>query len=149
MKIEDELKTTQFTDDKQKAVLSILFTASWLENYINGHLKAYDLSHQQYNILRILKGSHPKALSVLEIKSRMIDKMSNVSRLIEKLKQKKFVTRQENTKDRRLVEIEITEEGRQVLDKIMQKMPTEPNFLDNINTEEAKQLVELLDKLRS
>jgi MarR family transcriptional regulator, 2-MHQ and catechol-resistance regulon repressor len=147
MKIEDEIKTTNFTNDRHKAVLSIMFTASWLENYINTHLKAFDLSHQQYNILRILKGSHPKAMSVIDIKGRMIDRMSNVSRLIEKLRQKNLVTRQEDSEDRRLVQIALTPQAFTILEEIAQKIPQQ-DFAENLSIEEAKQLVELLDKLR-
>ncbi|TAE05652.1 MAG: MarR family transcriptional regulator [Bacteroidetes bacterium] len=147
MKIEEELKTTNFTNERHKAVLSVLFTASWLENYINTHLKAFDLSHQQYNILRILKGSHPKALSVIDIKARMIDRMSNVSRLIEKLRQKDLVTRQEDSQDRRLVQIALTPHAFVVIEEIAKKIPQQ-DFTENLSIEEAKQLVELLDKLR-
>jgi DNA-binding MarR family transcriptional regulator len=149
MKIEEELKTTKFASEKHKAILSILFTANWLENRINGHLKAFDLSHQQFNILRILKGSYPKTLSVLDIKSRMIDRMSNVSRLIEKLKQKNLVTRQEDSTDRRLVQVGLTTEGLETTEKIMQNMPNTQEFPESISAEEAQQLVELLDKIRT
>lgn len=147
MKIEEELKTTNFTNEKHKAVLSVLFTASWLENYINTHLKAFDLSHQQYNILRILKGSYPKALSVIDIKARMIDRMSNVSRLIEKLRQKDLVTRQEDSQDRRLVQVALTPQALIIIEEVAKKMPQQ-DFTENLSIEEAKQLVELLDKLR-
>lgn len=147
MKIEEELKTTNFTNERHKAVLSIVFTASWLENHINTHLKPFDLSHQQYNILRILKGSHPKALSVIDIKARMIDRMSNVSRLIEKLRQKDLVTRQEDSQDRRLVQIALTPQAFITIEEIAKKMPQQ-DFTENLSIEEAKQLVELLDKLR-
>ncbi len=149
MKIEEELKTTKFNNEKHKAMLSILFTANWLENKINGYLKTFDLSHQQYNILRILKGSYPTPLSVLDIKARMIDRMSNVSRLIEKLKQKKMVTRQEDSTDRRLVQIELTQEGLQMIETVSNNMPVSQDFPENISLEEATQLVTLLDKVRS
>lgn len=149
MKIEEELKTTKFNNEKHKAMLSILFTANWLENKINGYLKTFDLSHQQYNILRILKGSYPTPLSVLDIKARMIDRMSNVSRLIEKLKQKKMLTRQEDSTDRRLVQIELTQEGLQTIETVSNNMPVSQDFPENISLEEATQLVTLLDKVRS
>lgn len=145
--IEQELKTQNFVNARQKAVLSTLFTAGWLESSINCHLRPFDLSHEQYNILRILKGAHPKPLSVLEIKERMISRMSNVSRLVEKLRLKGLAERAECASDRRLVWVSLTEKGLQTVEEVGRTL-SENEFPFSLTEEEATHLVQLLDKLR-
>ena len=100
---------------RQRAMLNILFTASWLDCYLHRMLRPYGLTHPQYNILRILNGSFPNGLSVLDIKSRMIDRSSNVSRLVEKLREHGFVERIPHTGDRRMVVVTISEKGKKLL----------------------------------
>lgn len=150
MKLEAELKSTKPMQPRQRALLNIMFTASWLDCFISRHLRPYGLTGPQYNILRILNGSFPKGLSVLDIKSRMIDRSSNVSRLVEKLRLSGFVERVPHTEDRRMVIVNISESGKKLLVDIEQA-----RFMDGHGTPgsklteaEALELAHLLDKFR-
>lgn len=150
MKLEEELKQTKFKDEYQHAMLNIIFTGSWLEVATSHILKQFDLSPQQFNVLRILRGSHPRPLNLLDIQERMMDRMSNATRLVEKLRQKDLLTRKQCDSNRRKVEIEITEKGLNLLkelDPLMDKSHKE--LTKKITKEEAVLLSELLDKLRS
>ena len=149
MKLEEELKQTRFKDEYQRAMLNIIFTGNWLEVGASHVLKQYDLSSQQFNVLRILRGSAPKPLNLLDIQERMMDRMSNATRLVEKLRQKGLLTRQQCDSNRRKVEIEITDKGQALLkelDPIMEKNHKE--LTKKLTKEEAATLNELLDKLR-
>jgi len=149
MKLEEELKQTRFKDEYQRAMLNIIFTGNWLEVGASHVLKQYDLSSQQFNVLRILRGSAPKALNLLDVQERMMDRMSNATRLVEKLRQKGLLTRQQCDSNRRKVEIEITDKGQALLkelDPIMEKNHKE--LTKKLTKEEAATLNDLLDKLR-
>jgi len=149
MKLEDELKQSKFKDEFQRVMLNIVFTSGWVEVSILHALKKYDLSSQQYNVLRILRGSRPHPLNLSDIQERMMDKMSNATRLVEKLRQKGLLTRVQCEQNRRKVEIEITEKGVQLLaelDPIMEK--NNKTITRHLTSEEAHQLNMLLDKLR-
>jgi len=149
MKLEEELKQTRFKDEYQRAMLNIIFTGNWLEVGASHVLKQYDLSSQQFNVLRILRGSYPKPLNLLDIQERMMDRMSNATRLVEKLRQKALLTRKQCDSNRRKVEIEITEKGLTLLkelDPVMEKNHRE--LTKKLTKDEAMILNELLDKLR-
>jgi len=148
MRIEEELKTKNFRSEKHKAILSILFTSSWLSAEIGKKLKSYGISHEQFNIMRIVRGSMPEGLSAVNIRSRMIDRMSNVSRLIDKLYNKGLVERVSADTDRRKVIVTLTPKGADLLAKIDNEFIFSINWPENISHEEAAQLVELLDKIR-
>ncbi|MEO6760614.1 MAG: MarR family transcriptional regulator, partial [Saprospiraceae bacterium] len=120
MKLEAELKNSKPMPPRQRATLNILFTASWLDCAMTRQLRPYGLTSPQYNILRILNGSFPNGLSVLDIKSRMIDRSSNVSRLVEKLRLSDLVERVPHSDDRRMVIVSISEAGKKVLLEIQQ-----------------------------
>lgn len=149
MKIEHEIQQTTFKNEYLKAHLNILFTATWMNQLTSESLKPYKLSWQQYNILRILKGKHPQPATVKELTSRMIDRMSNASRLVEKLQKKKLVKRVTNKTDRRRADIYITDHGLQLLTNLSgileQKMV---ESMQGITLAEAEQLNALLDKMR-
>lgn len=148
MKIENEINQSKFKSEFQKAHINILFTASWFSQQSTQLLKVYNISWQQFNILRILRGMYPKPASVKLLTERMIDKMSNASRLVEKLKIKGYVERTECDEDRRRVDVRITELGLDILEKASQLM--EENLDDGmkITVEEAQVLNEILDKMR-
>jgi DNA-binding MarR family transcriptional regulator len=148
MKLEQEIKQNKFGSEVQKLMINQLFTGKWVSEIIMRHLKPFDLTSQQYNVLRILRGQHPAAISVNAISERMIDKMSNVSRLVDKLKNKKLVQRKINQNDRRQVDIEITEKGLKLLDKIDSQEDKMKEAFSNLTEAEARQLNNLLDKLR-
>ena len=149
MKLEEELKQTRFRDEYHRAMLNIIYTGGWLELNTSHVLKEYDLSTQQFNVLRILRGSSPKPLNLLDIQERMMDKMSNATRLVEKLRQKGLLTRQQCDANRRKVDINITAKGLALLkelDPVMEK--NHKHLVKRITKEEATTLSNLLDKLR-
>jgi len=149
MKLEAELKNTKPMHPRQRALLNILFTASWLDCILTRALRPYGLTHPQYNILRILNGSYPKGLSVLDIKSRMIDRSSNVSRLVEKLRQVEFVERVPHGEDRRMVVVTISEMGKRVLAEIEESRITDEKMPGHhLSDAESLELAHLLDKFR-
>ncbi len=149
MKIEEEIRQKHFKSEYQKVQINILFTASWLTKRTGDLLKPFKISWQQFNILRILRGMHPDTASIKLLTERMIDKMSNASRLVEKLKQKGLVERKECPADRRKVDVGITEEGLKLLREASKVIEEDMNtHLNEISTEEANQLNTLLDKLR-
>ena len=147
MKIEEEIQTKGFSTSQQKAVINVLFTAGWLNGLLSQWLKPFDISHPQYNILRILRGQ-TEAISIIDIKCRMLDRMSNVSRLVEKLRLKGYVQRLESSQDRRLVEIKLTQEGRTFLDQVTAAIPAALHSQSQLSQTEAELLSDLLDKMR-
>ena len=149
--IEQEIKQKKFPNIYLKSDINILFTAGWLQGNSMRMFKKYGLSQQQYNVLRILRGQHPKPVSVTQIVERMIDKMSNATRLVEKLKQKDLVTREMSAKSRRQVDINITESGLSLLKIIDKEMNAKnpPLHYENVTTEELEQLNFILDKIRN
>lgn len=149
MRLEDEIKQVKFANDYQRAMLNVIFTANWLEVGISQLLKKYDMSSQQYNVLRILRGSRPNPLNLLDIQERMMDKMSNATRLVEKLRQKGLLTRVQCPTNRRKVEIEITDKGMEVLKELDPAMDQNDQLLaTKLTADEVKLLGDLLDKLR-
>jgi DNA-binding MarR family transcriptional regulator len=135
---------------RQRATLNVLFTASWLDCAITRQLRPFGLTSPQYNILRILNGSAPKGLSVLDIKSRMLDRSSNVSRLVEKLRIAALVERVTHGKDRRMVIVTISETGKKLLTEIDQAQFIGGNSTlgNKLSESEALELAHLLDKFR-
>jgi DNA-binding MarR family transcriptional regulator len=150
MKLEVELKSTKPMPARQRATLNVLFTASWLDCAITRQLRPFGLTSPQYNILRILNGSAPKGLSVLDIKSRMLDRSSNVSRLVEKLRIAALVERVTHGKDRRMVIVTISETGKKLLTEIDQAQFIGGNSTlgNKLSESEALELAHLLDKFR-
>ncbi len=148
MRLEEELKQESFSSEHQKALLNILFTGHWLDSDSARILKPFGVSPQQYNVLRILKGQGENAISVNNIMSRMIDKMSNASRLVEKLRQKGLIERVTCEDDRRQVDVMITRKGLGLLKDTDQVMNSFDSLQSKITVEEAKQLNEILKKIR-
>lgn len=150
MKIEDAIQQKNFRDEFHKAHINVLFTASWIHQQSLKALKPFNISWQQFNILRILRGMHPEPASVKLLTERMIDKMSNASRLVEKLKQKGLVERRSCKFDRRQVDVLITEKGLELLNRASKAMEDQMDHLkSNLSEEQAVQLNELLDSMRS
>jgi len=147
-KIEDAIQQKEFKNPFNKAVVNLLYTHSYLVTSQNGLLKPYDLSPEQYNVLRILRGQNGVPTTVSSIQDRMLNKMSNASRLVDKLKSKDLVKREECPSDRRQVDILITEKGLQLLEILERQVDeSHKNFL-HLNEEEVILLNDLLDKLR-
>jgi len=148
MSLEYDIKQEKFGNEFEKAAVNILFTSSWLSNVNAARFKPHDITPEQFNVLRILRGSHPKAMMLADITSRMIDKSSNCTRLVEKLRQKGMVKREICEGNRRQVDISITEKGLSVLKKIDQEESEWLATLKNISKTEALELNRILDKLR-
>ncbi len=136
---------SKFPNNKIKALINIKYTASWLSSNENDFFKPYGISPQQYNILRILRGAG-KPIKVQVIKDRMIERAPNATRLMDKLCDKKFIERIRCKHDRRVVYINISKKGLELLTTI--DTSTELNFLDNLTENEATLLSDLLDKIR-
>lgn len=150
-RIEEEIKQKKFANVYVKTDINLLFTAGWLQNEFTRFFKKYGLSHQQYNVLRILRGQHPKPVMLGQITERMVDKMSNATRLVEKLKQKDLVTREVNLHSRRQLDIHITQEGLHLLQQIDEVMDAElpPLRYKNVTEKELDHLNSILDKIRN
>lgn len=149
MTLEEEIQQTTFTSYQQKAMLNLSFTAGWIRCMHTRLFKNYGISGEQYNVLRILRGQKGNAIGVNGIQERMLDKNSNASRLIDKLKDKNFVERVGCKNDRRQVEIFITELGMALLSEIDVLIKEQEEAAVNLNEAEAEQLNILLDKLRT
>jgi DNA-binding MarR family transcriptional regulator len=148
MGIEEDIKSTNFEDNYHKAVINLSYTYGWITNLSRPKFEQYNLTQQQFNILRILRGQYPKPATVNLLKERMIDKMSDASRIVDRLVQKGLVSRCTNNKDRRAVDIRISDEGLEILSKMDKEFKTSDMLKDNLTLEEAGQLSELLDKMR-
>lgn len=147
MPLEQDVKQ-KFTNEYQKVLVNILFTSSWLNQKNSGHLKKYNLTPEQFNVIRILRGSHPEPLRLTDIADRMIEKNSNCTRLVEKLRVKELVNRELNPSNRRQVKISITRAGLKLLSEIDNEYSQWLAMLQGISETEARELNRLLDKLR-
>ncbi len=148
MEISKEIKQTKFKNEYQKMLINILFTSGWLSSKHTCNLKPYGISTQQFNILRILRGQHPKPATVNLLIDRMLDKNSNASRLVEKLRIKKLVERAVCPEDRRAVNVIITQKGLNLLEELDKKDSAIFKELKNVSEKEATTINTLLDKLR-
>ena len=147
MKIEEEIKqTTPFKSEQHKLTINLMFTGKWVTDKIFQELKPFGLTPQQFNVLRILRGQKDQAISVNTIAERMIDRMSNVSRLVDKLKAKNLVSRIQSKFDKRQVDILISKQGLDLLEKI--EKSAKINGFIALSEKEAKQLNDLLNKVR-
>jgi len=149
MQLEDEIKQEKFTTPEQKLNVNLIFTYYWLLDKLKGRLRPYGISMQQYNILRILRGQgdHPATINLL--KERMLDKSSDASRLVERLRVKDLVERIICPQDRRSVEIRISAKGLDLLKQIDANEHEFSGLSKALNKDEITRLNELLDQLRS
>lgn len=146
--LEEAIKQKEFKDPYNKLVVNLLYTHSYLVSAQNSILKPFDLSPEQYNVLRILRGQNGVPTTVSSIQDRMLNKMSNASRLVDKLKAKELVERRECPSDRRQVDILITEKGLQILNDLQVRMEGFNTQVINLTEEEVIIMNDLLDKLR-
>ncbi|MFC5284846.1 MarR family winged helix-turn-helix transcriptional regulator [Pedobacter alpinus] len=148
MEIEKEIHNQKFSNNFQKASVNIIYTYNWLNGFIKKELDKSNITNQQFNILRILRGQHPKPTTINTIRERMLDKMSDASRIVDRLVQKDLVKRSICEKDRRAVDIVINENGLKLLENIKLEEAMTKSFQSNITEEEAQTLSNLLDKFR-
>ncbi len=147
MGIEKEIQQQSFRNEFQKATVNILFTANWLNEKVKNFLESEKITPQQYNILRILKGGK-KPLSTLQIRERMLDKMSDTSRIVERMLRKELVDKKICPTDKRLVDVTISKKGLAILDKLDARNDQLDGILYGLTGEEASRLNSLLDKMR-
>ena len=146
-RIEEEIHQKKFTSVHQKAVVNLIFTSNWLQNKQQEFFRSFGITGQQFNILRILKGQYPESISGTEIKSRMLDRNSDVSRLLNRLAAKKLITKSTCPNDKRASDVVITEEGMKLLNHISRTQ--KQDYILALSDEEAEMLSGLLDKARS
>jgi DNA-binding MarR family transcriptional regulator len=149
MKLEEALKTDKFVNERQKATLNVLYSAYWLRNTISKALKQEDITMEQFNVMRILNGSHPTQLCVKDICSRMIEASSNVPRIVDKLVDKKLAKRTASKEDKRETLVALTDKGIELVERARLQVDQVTIELMGLNETEAKTLNTLLDKLRS
>ena len=149
VKLEQAIQSNKFKSGVHKATLNILYTAWWLKTVMSKELKEFGLTHEQYNVLRILKGKYPEQMCVRDIACRMIEKSSNVPRIIDRLELKKMVKRSTSALDKRETVITLTDSGIKLLEECTAVVT---DIMDNaicVNEEEATSLNCLLEKVRS
>ncbi|MEM6524821.1 MAG: MarR family transcriptional regulator [Bacteroidota bacterium] len=148
MELEKEISQKSFKSEFQKASLNLIFTSSWLINKHKDFFKPFGITPQQYNVLRILRGSFPKSLSTSDIKSRMLDKNSDVSRIVDRITVKDWAEKKVRLSDRRLVDVQISGRGLELLEAMDGHMNILDQSLGQLSTEDARALNTLLDKIR-
>jgi DNA-binding MarR family transcriptional regulator len=146
MKIEEAIQQKKFKSPYQKAVINLIYTSNWLQNKHLSFFKNFGITGQQFNILRILKGSSPKSISATEIKSRLLDQNSDVSRLLNRLESKNLITKKTCPNDKRATDIFITASGLDLLNSIDKEKDIDRVL--ELSQEEASMLSDLLDKAR-
>ncbi len=147
MGIDKDIQQENFRSIYQKLSINLIFSTNWITEKIKNILQEEDITPQQYNILRILRGSK-KPLSTLQIRERMLDKMSDTSRIVERLVKKELVEKKTSNIDKRLVDVSIAESGLELLKRLDQKNDELDAILQNLSPEEAAGLSDLLDKMR-
>ncbi|SEI61868.1 DNA-binding transcriptional regulator, MarR family [Dyadobacter koreensis] len=149
MSIETDIKQKKFRSPYQRLGLNLVYTSNWIQYQQMEIFREHDITSQQFNVLRILRGQHPNPIKVSDIAERMLDKNSNTSRLIDKLLLKKLVDRKSCPNDRRAVDVIITETGLELLKSLDPEIEEWENTLARITPEEADMISSLLDKLRN
>ena len=148
MLLEDEIQQSSFKSPQRKLAVNLLYTTNWLSNHYDNFFKGLDLTTQQYNVLRILRGQFPNPCSLKCIKERMLDKMSDTSRILDKLVTKGYAIRNECPNDRRSVNVVISEKGLEVLKGLDFIDEATKDIFKNLSTSQIEHLNILLDDLR-
>jgi DNA-binding MarR family transcriptional regulator len=149
MGIEKDINQQHFQSEGQKAMINLIYTYNWVTERVRTFLAEEDITMQQFNILRILRGSDPKPLSTLTIRERMLDKMSDTSRIVDRLVLKGWVDKKMCSADKRLVDVFITKEGKKLLERIDKKSDAMNATTAALSDAELEQLNQLLDKIRT
>ena len=147
MSLEQDIQQPLFRNEYQKAAINLIFSSNWLNEKIKYLLESEDITQQQYNILRILKECQ-QPLSTLQIRSRMLDRMSDTSRIVERMLKKGLVEKRTCPSDKRLVDVSISHKGLELLEKLEHKNAALDSILQSLSESEAITLNRLLDKMR-
>ena len=148
MGIDQDIKQATFRNPHQKAAINLIYTVAWMRDKTKCVFDAEDITPQQFNILRILRGSFPEPLSTLQIRERMLEKMSDTSRIVDRLIAKGFVKKLTCKNDRRLVDVIITDKGKKLLERLDARQNEIDAVLNNLSEKDANILSDLLDKIR-
>ena len=148
-KLKEEIKQKKFDSPQQEAAINLVYTHIWVDSRMKEILKSYNVSPQQYNVLRILRGAFPDKVSSGYIKDRMLDKESNITRLIDKLVDKNYVIRNLCPENRRKMDILITDHGLKDLKKMDRDLKKHESIFNKLSDKEAKELNRMLDKMRT
>jgi len=148
MRIEDEIRQKKFRNDYQKVVVNLIFTAGWLAGKQEHIFKPFGITTSQYNILRILRGQGDKSLSGAEIKARMLERNSDISRMLDRLAKKDLIVRSQCPNDKRATDVRIAPPGLKVLKAIDATIDNAEKEIINLSQKESKLLSDLLDKAR-
>ncbi|MBX2923938.1 MAG: MarR family transcriptional regulator [Chitinophagaceae bacterium] len=148
MSLEKDIKQPKFRNEHHKAIVNLIYTTNWISERQKIIFDAEDITSQQFNILRILRGSFPHPISTLQIRERMLDKMSDTSRIVDRLVSKGLANKKTCESDKRLVDISITEKGIAVLKRLDDRNDEMDAIVGELREEELIQLNQLLDKLR-
>jgi DNA-binding MarR family transcriptional regulator len=147
MGIQEDINQSKFRNEYQKAGINLIYTFNWVTEQTKNLFEKYGLTAQQFNILRILRGAG-EPLSTFQIRQRMLDKMSDTSRIVDRLIIKGLVKKNISKIDKRLVDVSITEKGKKLLAKLDGHQDEMDAVLSNLSDSEAKTLNKLLDKIR-
>jgi DNA-binding MarR family transcriptional regulator len=148
MSIEKDIKQARFRNPHQKAAINMIYTLSWMRERTKAIFDAEDITPQQFNILRILRGSFPQPLSTLQIRERMLEKMSDTSRIVDRLINKGLVKKITCKSDRRLVDVIISDKGKKLLERLDTRQDEIDGVLGKLSENDANILSDLLDKIR-
>lgn len=148
MKLEDEIQQKKFKSEHQKLAINLVYTFNWLNYDLHSKFKDKDITVQQFNVLRILRGQYPQPCNLKLIKGRMLDRMSDASRIVDKLHRKGFLERKECPNDRRNVDVIISEKGLELLESLDYVDEEYKQMFKKLTVAEIKQLNDLLDKAR-
>jgi len=148
MGIEKDIQQSGFRNARQKAAINLIYTLSWMKDKTKMIFQSEDITSQQFNILRILRGSFPNPLSTLQIRERMLEKMSDTSRIVDRLIAKGLVKKIVCKNDHRLVDVLITDKGKKLLERLDMRQDEIDNVLGNLSEKDANNLSDLLDKIR-
>jgi len=148
MKLEDEISVKEFSTLTSRTIVNLIHTNNWLEGHKRDFFKPFSITSQQYNILRILRDQHPQPATIGLLKNKMLDKMCDVSRMVERLQIKKLIDRQANSEDRRAVDIVISDKGIVLLNEIDHYLPVLEQVTNLLSYDELEKLNLLLDKIR-
>ena len=148
MSIEKDINQQRFRNEHQKSVINLIYTFNWMNEKVNRFFEPFDITQQQFNILRILRGAG-QPLSTLQIRQRMLDKMSDTSRIVDRLVKKGMVKKSVCREDRRLVDVLLTEKGKKLLQTMDGLNDQMESIFKYLSEDEARQLNTLLDKIRT
>ncbi|HMK27400.1 MAG TPA: MarR family transcriptional regulator [Chitinophagaceae bacterium] len=148
MGIDKDIQQSKFRNVHQKAAINLIYTVGWMRERTRTMFEAEDITPQQFNILRILRGSFPQPLSTLQIRERMLEKMSDTSRIVDRLITKGLVKKLTCKNDRRLVDVIITDKGKKLLERLDSRQDEIDGVLGKLSENDANILSDLLDKIR-